>query len=321
MQKFQHIDAQTLDEATALLRKPEAQIIAGGIDLLGLLKDEALPFYPSTLVNIKSVPGLEYINMSNGALRIGALTKLADIARHSVIRSEFHALARAAELVGSPQVREMATIGGNLCQLPRCWYFRSARNRFFCLRKGGKRCPASTGDSRYHSIFGRLNGCYAVNCSDLAPVLVVLQAKIATTKRVVSAEDFFAVNGWKTTILVDDEIVTEIQIPYMGTEQRTSFAKYALRKAIDFPIVNCAVALGPEGTRICLNAVYGVPYRAVEAERLIMGRQINDDAALIAADAAVSKAQPSQAGQYKVEIARALVKRTLLGCGYGGVIK
>jgi NADPH-dependent glutamate synthase beta subunit-like oxidoreductase/CO/xanthine dehydrogenase FAD-binding subunit len=154
MKKFEHVDARTLAEASATLKNAGAQIIAGGTDLLGVLKDDIFPNYPSTLVNLKTIPGLEYIHESDGLLTIGALTHLADIAADSRIASRYAALSQAAGMVGAPQIREMGTIGGNICQLPRCWYFRLADNRFFCLRKGGRDCPAITGDSRYHSIFG-----------------------------------------------------------------------------------------------------------------------------------------------------------------------
>jgi NADPH-dependent glutamate synthase beta subunit-like oxidoreductase len=154
MKAFEHIDAATLEDAAAALGQPAAQIIAGGTDLLGLLKDDVLPTYPGTLVNVKTIPGLEYIEESEGLLKIGAVTRLADIAANPTVAARYTALAQAAAAVGSPQIREMGTIAGNLCQLPRCWYLRLAENRFNCLRKGGRDCPALTGDSRYHSIFG-----------------------------------------------------------------------------------------------------------------------------------------------------------------------
>jgi NADPH-dependent glutamate synthase beta subunit-like oxidoreductase/CO/xanthine dehydrogenase FAD-binding subunit len=154
MKTFAYIDPATLEEAVAALGRPGAQIIAGGTDVLGMLKDEVFPVYPSTLVDLKMIPGLEYIQESDGLLKIGALTRIADIAADSTVGTKYPALAKAARLVASPQVRQMGTIGGNICQLPRCWYLRLANNRFFCLRKGGRDCPAITGDSRYHSIFG-----------------------------------------------------------------------------------------------------------------------------------------------------------------------
>ncbi len=189
-----------------------------------------------------------------------------------------------------------------------------ADNRFDCLRKGGHGCPAAAGDSRYHSIFGRSGGCLGVNPSDLAPALVALDGSVVTTKRIVGAEDFFQFNGEKTTVLDDDEIVTEICIPSMAEGGKSAFAKYALRKAIDFPLVNCAVAVDRNNARICLSAVYNTPYRALEAERLVAGRPIDEALAEAAGDAAVAAAQPLEPNRYKVEIAKAMVKRAILAC-------
>jgi xanthine dehydrogenase YagS FAD-binding subunit len=314
MKAFDYIDPLTLEEAVAALGRPGAEIIAGGTDILGVLKDEILPRYPSTLVDLRSISGLDYIQESDGHLRIGAMTRLADIASHDTLASKYPALCRAAWLVGSPQVRQMGTIGGNICQLPRCWYFRSAGNRFFCLRKGGRDCPAVDGDSRYHSILGRTRGCLAVNASDLAPTLVALDAKIETTKRVVDAEDLFQVKGPKTTALDDDEIVTEIRVPAPAFGAKSAFAKYALRKAIDFPVVNCAVAMDGRGIRICLNAVGSTPYRAVEAEKMIVDRAVDEAAATAAGEAALADARALGPNLYKVQIAKTLVKRAILAC-------
>jgi NADPH-dependent glutamate synthase beta subunit-like oxidoreductase len=160
MKKFEHINANTLDEAVWALDRGKAQIIAGGTDLLGTLKDEILPDYPETLVNIKTIPGMDYIKEEEGMLKIGALTLLSDIALNATVKEKYTALAEAARRVAHPHIREMGTIGGNICQLPRCWYFRLPENRFFCLRKGGRECYALTGEGRYHSIFGgtRVNG-------------------------------------------------------------------------------------------------------------------------------------------------------------------
>jgi xanthine dehydrogenase YagS FAD-binding subunit len=312
---FEYAEPKTLDEARAALKRTGAQIIAGGTDLLGVLKDDILPEYPSTLVDLKTIPGLDYIEESADLLKIGAMTRLADIAAEPVVKHRYAALAEAAARVGSPQIREMGTIGGNLCQLSRCWYFRVAGNRFDCLRKGGRGCPAALGDSRYHSIFGRSRGCSGVNPSDLAPVMVALDASVKTTARVVPAEAFFQAGLERGTVLQPGEIVTEIQIPAPAAGSRSAFTKYALRRSIDFPIVNCAVALDGTSARICLNAVYGTPYRAIEAERLIAGRPIDEDLAEAAGEAAIAGAQALDSNRFKVQIAKTMVKRAILACG------
>ena len=146
----------SLDEAAAILGRygGRARVIAGGTDLLGKLKDEILPTYPEALINIKSIGGLEYIRLDGGVLKVGALTRLEDIAVHPVVKQRFGALAQAAGRAASPHLREMGTLAGNICQDIRCWYYRYPNNRFPCLRKGGGRCYAVEGDNRYHSIFG-----------------------------------------------------------------------------------------------------------------------------------------------------------------------
>jgi NADPH-dependent glutamate synthase beta subunit-like oxidoreductase len=160
MKKFEHINAATLAEAASALTGGKARIIAGGTDLLGVLKDEILPDYPETLVNIKTIPGMDYIKEEEGMLKIGALTLLDEIALNATVKEKYTALSEAAGRIAHPHIREMATIGGNICQLPMCWYFRLPNNRFFCFRKGGRECFAITGEGRYLSIFGgtRTNG-------------------------------------------------------------------------------------------------------------------------------------------------------------------
>jgi xanthine dehydrogenase YagS FAD-binding subunit len=285
------------------------------------MKDEILPTYPEALVNIKTVADLDFIETANGVTRIGALTRLDDIARSEVIKEQFTALAEAAGRTASPHLRAMGTIGGNICQDIRCWYYRNANNRFPCMRKGGGRCYAIDGDNRFHSIFGGSveGGCYAVHPSDTAPALVALRADVKTTKRTISVDDFFNVNVRKTTVLDPDEIVTEILIPAPAKGSKSCFIKFALRKSIDFPIANCAAAVTMSGdtvkdARICLNAVYVKPYRAVAAEAFITGKTASDEHIQAAAEVAVEAANPMTRNKYIVQIAKTLVKRTVAAC-------
>ena len=315
MRKLDHINAKTLSEAASALAGGKATIIAGGTDLVGRLKEDILPTYPETLVNIKTIPGLDYIKEEGGLLKIGATTRLADIAANAAINQKYAALAQAANRVASPTIRFMSTIGGNICQLHRCWYFRNHNNRFNCTRKGGTTCFAMAGDNRYHSIFGAAGGCIAVHPSDIAPALVALDAKIVTSKkRSINAQDFWAVKGPQSTVLAVDEIVTEIQMPVPAAGGKSAFLKLALRKSIDFPIVNCAVLVSGGAARICLNAVAPTPYRATKGEEAIAGKTINEANAEAAGEAAVSAAKPFPATKYKVQIGKVLVKRTLLAC-------
>lgn len=312
MKPFNHTNATTLAEASTALSDGKTVLIAGGTDLLGTLKDNILPDYPLNLVNIKTIPGLDYIKEEGGMLKIGALTRLADIASDKKILQKYTALAQAASRVATPHVREMGTIGGNIAQLHRCWYFRKPENRFDCVRKGGRTCFAMRGDNRYHSIFGVVNRCIAVNPSDTAPALIALDAKVVTDRRTIEAEDFFDVKQPANTILEANEIIREIQIPEPEKGARSAFMKFAVRKSIDFPIVNCAVMVGGKNPRICLNAVAPKPYRAIKAEQAIAGKKIDEKSAEAAGEAAVADARPMKASKFKVQIARTLVKRTLL---------
>ena len=323
MKKFAHFDASTVEEVVTLLKRYQggANLIAGGTDILGKMKDRILPVYPEALINLKTVPGLDSIEEEASMLKIGPLAILEDIAHNSIVRKKYAALAEAARRTASPHLREMGTLGGNICQDIRCWYYRHAENRFPCLRKGGGRCYALEGDTRYHSIFGGSveEGCIAVHPSDTAPALIALNGKIKTSKRTINADDFFQVEVSKTTVLDEDEIVTEIQVPEPTEETKSSFFKFALRKSIDFPIVNCAAMITKSAgkvaaARICLNAVYVKPYRAVKGEEAIIGKKINEANAEAAGDAAVSAAKPLADNKYMVQIAKIMVKRAILAC-------
>lgn len=312
MKAFNHTNVKTIAEAQTALAGGKAAIIAGGTDLIGTLKDNVLPTYPSALINIKTIPGLDYIKEEGGKLKIGATTRLADIAANPMVNQKYTALAQAASRVATPHVRDMGTIAGNIAQLHRCWYFRKPENRFPCVRKGGATCFAMMGDNRYHSIFGVVNKCIAVHPSDTAPALIALDAKIVTNKRTIDAEKFFDVKVPVNTVLAADEIITEIQVPAPPAGARSAFLKFAIRKSIDFPIVNCAVRVGGGAPRVCLNAVGPKPYRAVKAEAALAGKTINEAVAEAAGAAAVEDAKPLTATKYKVQIAKTLVKRALL---------
>lgn len=320
MKAFEHINAKSIDEASAILSGGNAVVNAGGTDLVGALRFQILNDYPEKVVNLKSIPGLDYIKEESGVLKIGAMTRLEDIAASDVVKSKYSALAQAADRTASPHIREQGTIAGNICQMNRCWYFRKPDNRFFCIRKGGNMCFAMAGDNRYHSIFGAVNACIAVNPSDTAPALVALNATIKTNKRDIPAEDFWAVAIPGSTVLEADEIVTEIQVPAPPSGAKSAFFKTAIRKSIDFPIVNCAAMISGSDARICLNAVYNKPYRATKGEDVIKGKTINEENADAAAEAALSEANglPGRADnpgtKYKIQIAKAMVKRAILAC-------
>lgn len=309
MKHFSHMQASSAQEASSNAVSGTAMFIAGGTDLLGTLKDEILPSYPTLVIDLKAVEGMEAIDDEGDAIRIGALVKLADVADSDVVRQGCAALAQAAGKVASPTIRHMGTLGGNVCQMHRCWYFRVPDDRFHCRRKGGNYCPARIGDNRYHSIFGDEDGCYAASSHDTAPVLLALGATMVTTSRELSAGEFFQTNGICSNVLADDEVLTHVVVPKVA---RSAFEKFALRKSIDFPIVNCAVAQDEDGTvRVALGGVYPSPVRSQAAEDAVSGG-ITEETAAAAGDAAVASAKSLPKNEYKVEIARTLVRRTLL---------
>jgi xanthine dehydrogenase YagS FAD-binding subunit len=313
LRPFNHVDAASIAEAVTILAGGNAEVSAGCTDLVGTLRFQILRDYPTTIVNLKTInPSLDYIKEEGGILKIGALTRLEDIAKSDVVRSGWTALAEAAHKTASPHIREIGTIGGNICQLNRCWYFRKRDNRFDCLRKGGNMCFAMAGENRFHSIFGALGACVAVNPSDTAPALTALEATIITNKRQVFAEDFWDIAIPGSTILEQDEIVTEIQLPkFTG---KSSFIKMAMRSSIDFPIVNCAVAISGSGAKICLNAVYNKPVRATKSEESIAGKTIDEASAETAGNLATSGASTLPYNKWKIAVAKGVTKKAILAC-------
>jgi xanthine dehydrogenase YagS FAD-binding subunit len=321
MKSFEHLNARTIKEACELLKKHEgkARITAGGTDLLAVLKDGILVNYPEAIINIKTIPDLDYIREGRGGLTIGALARLSDIAKSPVVREKYTLLAEAAHAVATPQIRNMGTIGGNLCQEVRCWYYRYPSHiggPIHCLRKGSGPCLAVTGDNRYHAIMGGKR-CFAACPSDTAIALTALDATIsvagAESRRRIPVQDFFTSLG---TVLSPGEIVTEIRIPKTLDRTRQTFLKFTLRKPVDFAIVSVAsVVRVDNGTctdaRIALGAVAPKPVRALAAEEVLKGKPINEAAATEAAEAAVADAKPLSMNAYKVEITKALVKRAL----------
>jgi xanthine dehydrogenase YagS FAD-binding subunit len=322
MKPFRHTDAKTVSGAIKLLVEhgDKAQLLAGGTDLLGLLKSNAQAVYPELLINVKSIPGLDDIKMNDEGLRIGALAKLSDIVDSPMVKKNYPILAEAALSVAMPQIRYMGTIGGNLAQETRCWYYRYPHEiggRIMCRRKGGHACLAVTWDNRYHALFGGKH-CFAVCPSDTAVALAALDAQIRITgpdgERLLDVSDFYNPLG---NALESGEIITEIQIPRPSADNRQAFIKHRVRESIDFAIVSVGlVSVIRDGicsfARIVLGAVAPGPHRATQAEKLLSGKTLNDETAEAAAEASVAGAVPLSKNAYKLEIARTLVKRGLL---------
>lgn len=322
MKTFRHIDVKTVNKACDLLKayRGKAKLIAGGTDLLGILKDRIVPDYPEAIINIKTIPGLDYIREDSKGLKIGGLTTLSNIVGSSVVKEKYKALAEAAYAVATPQIRNMATLAGNLCQEVRCWYYRyphTIGGRLLCLRKGSGPCLAVSGDNRYHAVLGG-KGCFAVCPSDTAVALTALNATIIITgvrkNRIVSVKDFFTTIG---NLLQPGEIVTEIQIPKPLDKAKQTFLKLTLRKPVDFAIVSVASVISLEGeicrdASIALGAVAPVPIKAIEAEQIIKGKPLNAKTAEKAAEAAVASAKPLSMNAYKIEETKILVQRAIM---------
>lgn len=322
MKPFEHFNAGALEEAVSLLKKygGKGRLMAGGTDLIGLLKDRILEDYPDALINLKSIPGMDAIEESAGGLRIGALAKLADIASSTAIKAKYPALSQAAESVASPEIRTMATIGGNLCQDVRCWYYRYPQQmggRILCLRKGTGPCHAIKGDNRYHALMGAKK-CFAVCPSDTAIALSALEAEIeifgAKGARSLPVEEFFTPLG---NALGPEELVKEIRVPAPSPDCRQSFLKFTERKPVDFAVASVASAITVhdgtcEKARLFLGGVAPTPLRAKAAERHIVGKLIDSATAQEAAQESVAGARPLSGNTYKVEIVKALVEQALL---------
>jgi xanthine dehydrogenase YagS FAD-binding subunit len=318
---FEYFDVATIEEAVRLLRNYEgrAKVIAGGTDLLNVLKDRVLPASPEAVINLRTIPALDYIREDADGLKIGALARLKDIASSPLVKEHYPLLGEAARSVASPQIRNMATIGGNLCQEVRCWYYRTPhliRGRLLCARKGGTKCFALGGDNRYSSIFGGSpEGCYAVCLSDMAIALVALGAKAKTSKRIIPLDDFFTPGAG--TVLEKDEVLTELQVPRRKAGTKAAYLKFRIRKAMDFAIVSVGSVIMFEGdtckdARITLGGVAPIPWRARSAEDALWGKAVDAAVAGTAAKAAVAGAVPLSMNAYKVPLTEALVKRAIL---------
>jgi xanthine dehydrogenase YagS FAD-binding subunit len=318
MPNFTYIKAKSLTEAIRQLSSKGARIHAGGTDLLGCLREDI--FSPEKLVSIGQLKALRGISpASDGGLRIGALTTIAEIENDKIIRERYSALAQAASEVGSPQLRSQGTIGGNICQKPRCWYYRG---EFHCLRKGGDTCYAYQGENQFHCIFGG-NLCYIVHPSDTAPALAVFEATVRVSgpggTRLVPIARFHvppAENVRKETILKPNEIVTEILLPPPAKGLHSSYRKVRARRSWDFALASVALALQFKGDRISkarvvLGGAAPVPWRSREVEEVITGRGLDAETVIRAAAAAVKNAQPLKHNGYKIPLFRGMMEEAL----------
>jgi xanthine dehydrogenase YagS FAD-binding subunit len=323
MRSFKHLQAETVEEAVVLLTKyrGKARLNAGGTDLLGVLKDEILPGYPEAVIDIKTIADLDHIREEDGRWKIGALTRLRDITGSPLLQDRYRVLTEAARSVASPQIRNAATLGGNLCQEVRCWYYRYPSHlggAIACARKGKGPCLAVKGDNRYHAVLGGKK-CFAVCPSDTAVALAALDAQLVLAgpkgQRKIAVPDFYHPLDLE---LQGNEILTEIEIPEPPRKARQQWFKFTLRRPIDFAIVSLAAVIAEEAgicqnARLALGALAPAPVRAKTAEEFLQGRTLDKDTAVQASELALGGARPLSGNDYKVVIARTMIKRAILG--------
>lgn len=317
MQPFEYTSPTSTGEVITLLGAGETRALAGGTDLLTLMKSEVVT--PQQLVNLKHTDLPRGITLDGDTLTIGALTSLSEIESSALAQGHAPALVEAIAVAATPQLRNMATLGGNLLQRPRCWYFRSPA--FHCWLKGGSECQARDGENQHHAIFDK-SPCVAVHPSDPATALVALDAEVvlrgADGERSVPIAEFFALptdERRTENILADDELITAVRVPPQNN-MRGTYLKAMDRKVWAFALVSVAVTLRLDNGRIAdvrvvLGGVAPVPWRSAAAEQVLVGQQ--PDAALFdrAAQAALADAQPLELNGYKVPLAQALIRQAL----------
>jgi xanthine dehydrogenase YagS FAD-binding subunit len=337
MNRFGWTSAETISEAAAATSitvadamtatrdavggRETAVVKAGGIDLLDLLKENLLA--PTKLVSLRDVAGLAIIAEQAGGLRIGSMVTLANAAVHPLVRQRYPALADALQNSASPQIRNVGTLGGNLLQRPRCWYFRAAE--YHCLRKGGGHCFAISGENQYHAIFDN-QSCAIVHPSTAATVLVALGTTIELTNgegaiRNILLEDFFVSPDrdlQRENDLKPQEILTAILLPALPTSLRMTHLKQGEKDSFDWPLADVALALDFNGDGRCkhaaiiLGAAAPVPHRARAAESILIGKRVDESVAREAARAALIGATPLAKNAYKLPLFETLVRRAIL---------
>jgi xanthine dehydrogenase YagS FAD-binding subunit len=323
MRAFTNVNPRDLRTAVTTVQQARAAgrtatMVGGGSDVLGMMKERLIT--PDVLVNLKAIKGLDEVKAANGGLTIGGLTTLAAISTHPAIRRHYAVLAEAAADVATPQIRNVATLAGNVCQRPWCWYYR---NGFTCFKNGGNTCYSVAGENQFHAIFGG-GPSYIVHPSDTAPALVALNATFRIVspagERVVLAAEFFTlprVDAAHENILKDDEALASVTLPAPPPGgMRSTYHKVMDREAWTHALVSAAVVLQTNGetcsgAAIVLGGVAPVPWRVPGAEALLVGKRITAELAARAGEAAVAGARPLAKNAYKVPLAQAVVRRAL----------
>jgi xanthine dehydrogenase YagS FAD-binding subunit len=319
MQAFEYANPSTLQDALGMLGNKwgEADVLAGGTDLISLMKEYLET--PKRLVNIKGIKELGGIQSTKTGLRIGAAVTVEELLENAEVRKSFPSLAEAARGIASPQIRNMGTVGGDLCQRPRCWYYRQGFG-LLAMKDGTSLVP--DGENRYHAILGNEGPAYFVSASSFGPALVALDAKVrlasASGHREIAASKFFVTpknENSREIALLPNEILTDIIVPHEGTKNAT----YEVRQkhALDWPLAAASVALKMKGStvssaKIVLGHVAPTPWEATQAGQALAGKAVTAESAEEAAKAALADAKPLSGNGYKVQLARVAVKRALL---------
>ena len=318
MQSFEWADATSVDEAIQLTVKGSV-IKAGGMDVVDLMKEHLVA--PTRLVNIRNLPDLHFIRSESSGLSVGPLVTLAELSDHADIQKKYRALAQAAGHAATPQIRNMATAGGNLLQRPRCWYFRN--EQFPCRKKGGEICYAQQGENQYHAIFNN-QLCAIVHPSSLATPLIAMGATLeiqgAKGKRTIPLEEFLILPSadlHRENTLAEGEVITAIRVPALVAGASSAYVKQGEKESFDWPIAEVAVVIEKEGNTckkasVVLGAAAPVPHRAKDVEGALVGKEISRENILAGADAELGKATPLALNRYKVPLFKNLIARTVL---------
>ncbi len=333
MRPFEYVSPTTWTQASGLLAPQwgPTEVLAGGTDLLALMKDDVVT--PKRLVNIKQVQDRatmpHAIRNVNGGMIIGALQTLQGVADASDVRKRYPTFAAVLDDAASPQIRNLATLGGNLCQRPRCWYFRNGFGLLATDPKTGKSMVLE-GDNRYHAILGNDGPAYFVAPSSIAPALIALGATITIAgpsgTRTLPLEKFFLIpkaEGEREHDLKANEIVAQITLPPPAPGLHTAQYEVRQKAQFDWPLATASVALQMSGNtvkaaRIVLGHVAPIPWLSEDAAHVLVGKQINEQTADAAGQAAVSKAKSLGRNGYKIQLTRVAVKRAILAAGQGG---
>jgi len=317
MKAFAYSRASRIEDAVAAL-DDSCRPLAGGTELLRLMKAGLAA--PERLVSIRGIPGLAGIERRGGSWHLGALSTLSELAQNQALGEHLAVLQQAARGSASPQLRRMATLGGNLVQRPRCWYFR--KEGVHCWLKGGDRCFAVDGQNQQHALFGG-GPCYAVHPSDPAVALLALEAKVETAsprgRRQMPIADFFRLprqEAWSETVLGREELITGVVVPAPPKAAQGVYVKVAERAVWGFALVSVAVQLATDGdavrqARVVLGGVAPVPWRSAGAEEALIGRHLTDETIRDAAQATTEGAEPMSQNGYKVDLLRGVVAEAL----------